>query len=193
MSEFVTHVYSARAYTNEECIFFGSSNKDITYDPKVQHIQVSGMTQDDFDMFVQVFAHRYRSIYFFQNPDVKDLSALACLKNVEYLLFYNMRQADRLWDMTNNLSLKGILISESKRLIYDISAIAAAPALEELLLLSSTNRKHTVRSLEPIKENKTLKRVMLECKMEKCDFEPSLFSELEVFKYRVDKHRNFSY
>lgn len=201
MSEFATHLYSGRAYTSEEIISFSQSptthfaqiDKEMQFHEGVKHIQVSCLTQDEFDAFVRKYADNYESIYFFQNPKVKDLSSLACLRNVKYLLFYNFRVAKQLWDMSNNASLKGVLISESKGLIYDISAIANAPALEELLLFSNMDRKYTVKTLEPIMANKTLKRVMLECKTESGDFEPSEFSHLEVFKYRVDRHRNYHY
>lgn len=201
MSEFFTHLYSGRAYTAKETISFSQSptthfseiDKEMQFHKGVKHIQVSCLTQYEFDTFVKEYADKYESIYFFQNPKVKDLSALADLHNVKYLLFYNFRLAKQLWDMSHNDSLKGILVSESKNMIYDISAIANAPALEELLLFSNMDRKYTVQTLEPIKANKTLKRVMLECKTENGDFEPNNFSHLEVFKYRVDRHRNYRY
>lgn len=201
MSEFETHSYSGRAYTSEEIISFSQRptthfaeiDREMRFHKNVKHIQVSCLTQEEFDLFVKGYADNYESIYFFQNSKVKDLSALSCLQNVRYLLFYNFRAAKHLWDMSHNVSLKGLFISESKNLVYDISPILNAPALEELLLFSSIHRKHTVQTLSPIKESKTLKRVMLDCKTESGNFEPSSFMHLEVFKYRVDKHRNYQY
>lgn len=201
MSEFTTQLYSGRAYTSNETISFSQSplthlsdvHQEMQFHKGIKHIQVSCLTQYEFDVFVKEYADNYESIYFFQNPKVKDLSALACLHNVQYLLFYNFRAAKQLWDMSDNALLRGILISESKNMVYDISAVASAPALEELLLFSNLDRKYTVRTLEPIRVNKTLKRVMLECKTENVDFDPSMFSHLEVFKYRVDKYRNYRY
>lgn len=201
MNEFMTHLYSGRAYTSEEIISFSQSpithfahvDKEMQFHKNPKHVQVSCLTQDEFDVFVTKYADRYDSIYFFQNPKVKDLSALAQLRKVQYLLFYNFRSAKQLWDMSQNISLKGILISESKNLVYDISAIATAPALEEFLLFSNMNRKYTVQSLEPIQESHTLKRVTLDCNTEDGAFAPDAFSHLDVFQYRVDHHRNFSY
>ncbi len=198
MSEFITHLYSGRAYTAEERISFSQSptthyadmEKEMQFHKGVMYVQVSSLTQDEFDAFVMRYADNYESIYFFQNPKVKDLSALSCLRNVKYLLFYNFRSAKQLWDMSQNLSLKGILISASKGMVYHISPIAEAPALEELLLLSNLDRKYTVQSLEPIKSS-TLKKVMLYCNTESGDFEPMQFSHLEVFQYRVDGYKNF--
>lgn len=201
MNEFMTHLYSGRAYTSEEIISFSQSptthfadvHKEIQFHKNPKHVQVSCLTQDEFDVFVTKYADRYDSIYFFQNPKVKDLSALAQLRKVQYLLFYNFRSAKQLWDMSQNVSLKGILISHSKHLAYDISPIAHAPALEEFLLFGNMDRKYTVKSLDPIKESPTLKRVMLDCKTEKGEFHPDAFSHLDVFQYRVDQHKNFRY
>ena len=201
MSEFIAHLYSGRAYTSEEIISFSQSpmthfadiDKEMQFHADAKHVQVSCLTQNEFDIFVGKYADRYESIYFFQNPKVKDLSALAQLRNVQYLLFYNFRSATRLWDMSQNVSLKGILISESKNLVYDLSAITSAPALEEFLLFSNMNRKYTVKTLEPVKASRSLKRVMLDCKTENGDFDPAEFAHLDVFQYRVDQYRNFQY
>ena len=152
MSEFLTHRYSGRCYSAEENISFSGSpqthladvDKEMAYHLNVDHIQVSCLTQAEFDAFVTKYAERYKSIYFFQNPKVKDLSALSLLRNVEYLLFYNLRAANGLWDMSTNTSLKGLLLGEScKNLISDLSPTAHAPALEELLVISPMSRKYT--------------------------------------------------
>ena len=201
MSEFETHLYSGRAYTSEETISFSQSptthfadiSKEMQFHKNVRHVQVSSLTQEEFDTFVKEYADNYESIYFFQNPKVKDLSALAGLRNVKYLLFYNFRSAKHLWDMSGNSSLKGILISESKQLVYDISSITTAPVLEELLLFSNMNRKYTVKSLDPLKACKAMKRVMLVCNTESGKFDPCEFADLALFQYRVDKLRNFTY
>lgn len=199
MSDFLTHLYTGRAYTAEESIsfsqlpltHFSDISKEMQFHRAAKHVQVSCLTQEEFDVFVKDYADNYESIYFFQNSKVKDLTALECLKNVKFLMFYNMSAAKALWDMSNNLSLKGLFIDESKNLIYDISAISDAPALEELLLFSNMHRKYIVKSLEPIKRSKTLKKVMLICNTENSSFDPGEYSNLEVFEYRVDSHRNF--
>ena len=200
MSEFVTHKYSGWPYTPQEIISFSQSplthlpdvHREMQFHQGVRHVQVSSLTQAEFDVFVQEYADQYESIYFFQNPKVKDLSALARLRKVKYLLFYNMRSAGRLWDMSGNESLKGLFLSASKNLVYDLSPIAKAPALEELLVLGNMDRKYPVKSLAPIRESKTLKRVMLDCKTEAGDFNPAEYN-FDVFMYRVDKHRNYQY
>lgn len=201
MNSFITQRYSGRAYTAEESISFSNSpnthfadiKKEMQYHSGVKHIQVSCLTQKEFDTFVGTYADNYESIYFFQNTQIKDLSALSALRNVKYLLFYNLHAARHLWNMKNNISLKGLYINESKNLIYDIAPIAEAPSLEELLIFSNLNRKYTIQTLEPLKGHPTLRRVMLDCKTENGDFNPSEFSHLEYFQYRVDQHKNYRY
>lgn len=195
MSVFFTHRYSGRCYSSEECISFSLSpqtnfadvDKEMSYHLNVDHIQVSCLTQDEFDAFVTKYADRYKSIYFFQNPKVKDLSALSQLRKVEYLLFYNFRSARGLWDMSGNTALKGLLLGEScKGMISDLSPIAYAPALEELLVISPMNRKYTVQSLFPLLKCRTLERVHLDCNTESRDFDPADFFHLECFEYSID-------
>lgn len=199
MSNFNLYRYSRRCYSAEESISFSLSpqtnlpdvDREMVFHLNVDHVQVSCVTQAEFDAFVTKYADRYKSIYFFQNSKVKDLSALSQLRNVEYLLFYNLRSAAGLWDMSGNTALKGILLGEScKKMISDLAPIAHAPALEELTIISPMDRKYTVRSLSPLLQCRTLKRVSLDCNTENRDFDPADFSHLESFGYSVDKKRS---
>lgn len=198
MNQFEIFEFTSKAYTDEECIT-GSENlpnefidisRQVQNHKNIKHIMVSNLTQSEFDDFVENYADDYLSIYFFHNTKVKDLSVLSGLKNVEYLIFYNMR-AKSLWDMSRNYGLKGLDISESKGMVYDLSEVSNAPALVEFVLTSSMHRKYIVKSLNPIVENSSLKRVLVECNTELKDFDPNDFSSFDYFKYRVDKYSNF--
>ncbi len=128
MSEFELHKFSGMKYQSSQMISFSQSplthladvDEEMRFHAGVDYVQVSGLTQAEFDLFVTKYADNYKSIYFFSNTKVKDISALAGLKNTEYLLFYNLR-APSLWNMSGNKSLKGIMFSESKRMIYDLT------------------------------------------------------------------------
>ena len=201
MSQFITHLYSGRAYSSEKIISFSNNplkhfadvDEEMQFHQNVSHVQVSNLTQAEFDKFVQEYGDNFKSIYFFQNTLVRDLSALEKLKNVEYLIIYNLRTAKSLWNMSNNHSLKGIFIFASKKMCYDLSLLSTAPSLEEILLFSTMDRKYTIKSLEPLKNCKNLKRVMLECNTEDHLFVADDFAHLEVLKYQVDKHLNYKH
>lgn len=198
MRELDIHRYTGRAYSAEEIISFSQNprthfpdvDKEMVFHKNVSHVQVSNLTQAEFDKFVLDYGRLYQSIYFFQNTQVKDLSVLTTLKKVEFLLFYNLRNAKSLWNMSGNDNLKGIFISESKRLCYDLSLLPTAPSLEEFVLFSNMDRRYTVKSLEPLKNCKNLKRIMLECNTEDHLFIPEKFSHFETFTYCVDGYRN---
>ncbi len=201
VSDFISHLFSGRQYTAQEIISFSQSplthyadiDTEMQYHQGVEHIQVSCLTQNEFDTFVEKYADNYKSIYFFQNLLIRDLSALSSLKNVEYLLFYNVKNAKSLWDMHGNTSLKGIFLSASKKISENLSALQDAPALEEFLLSGTLDKKYVVQSLEPLKNCANLKRVMIDCNTAQQDFDPEVFSCLDTFLYRVDSKRNFSY
>lgn len=196
-SGFELHKYSGRAYTADEIISFSQSplthfadvDREMAFHTGARHVMVSSLTQSEFDAFVSRYGDRFQSIYFFQNPKVRDLSALAGLHHVEYLLFYNLRAATGLWDMRGNAGLKGLMFSDSKRLIYDLTPLSSAPALEELLLFSRMDHKYPVRSLEPVRRCPNLRRVWLECNTDARNFDPAGFAGYELFYYRVDGKR----
>lgn len=200
MSEFELHRFSGMKYSSPQIISFSQSplthlpdvDEEMRYHLGEESVQVSCLTQQEFDSFVTKYADRYKSIYFFQNTKVKDLSALSCLRNTEYLLFYNLRAAP-LWDMRGNAWLKGIMINQSKRICYDLTDLQYAPCLEEFLLFSSMHGKYTVRSLEPVLNCAALKRLWLVCNTEQRDFDPKMFSQLDIFRYQVDGQRNFTF
>lgn len=73
---FLTHRYSARRYTSNETISFSQSprthlpdvDREMTFHLSADHVQVSNLTQAEFDAFVMKYADRYKSIYFSHNP-----------------------------------------------------------------------------------------------------------------------------
>ncbi len=74
MSEFHTHLYSGRAYTPKETICFSRDtivnladiDREMQLHMGVNHVQVDGLTQEEFDLFANKYADNYKSIYFFQ-------------------------------------------------------------------------------------------------------------------------------
>ena len=200
MSEFELHKYSGMAYESNQIITFSQTpsialpdiDEEMKHHVGVAAVEVCNLTQEEFDYFICKYGDNFESIYFFGNPKVKDLSALSKLKNVKYLLFWGMR-ANSLWDMTENENLLGIMISESKKLIYNLELLQFAPSLEELLLFSSTFNKYPVKTISPLRNCKKLKRLFINFNTEDKSFSPEDFYFLDVFKYQCDRKRNFTY
>ena len=200
MSEFELHKYSGMAYESNQIITFSQTpsialpdiDEEMKYHTGVSAIQVSQLTQKEFDYFVEKYGDNFESIYFFGNPKVKDLSALSQLKKVKYLLFYYVRGTS-LWDMRGNENLKGIMISDSKKMLYDLEQLQYAPNLEELLLFSTIFNKYPVKTITPLKNCKKLKRLFMLFNTEDKSFCPEDFDFLDVFQYQCDKKRNFTH
>lgn len=200
MREFQLHKYSAMAYEKNQILSFserpltGMANVDEAMKSctGVSSIQVSDLTQEEFDYFVQKYGDNFESIYFFQNRKVKDVSALSMLRKVKCLLFYNVGGAG-LWDMRQNENLKGVFISDSKRMLYDLGQLQYAPELEELILLSTTFCKYSVKTIDPLQHCKKLKRLFMDFNTEDNSFRPENFEFLDVFQYQCDKKRNFTF
>ena len=200
MSEFELHKYSGMAYESNQIITFSQTpsvalpdvDEEMKFHTGASSIQVSNLTQKEFDYFIEKYGDNYESIYFFGNTKIKDLSALSNLKKVKYLLFRGMR-ANSLWNMCENENLLGVMISESKKLIYNLEPLQFAPNLEELLLFSSTFNKYPVKTISPLRNCKKLKRLFIEFNTEDKSFSPEDFDFLDEFKYQCDRKRNFTY
>ena len=200
MSEFVLHKYSSMAYESNQIITFSENpnsalpdiDEEMKYHVGVSSVEVCNLTQKEFDYFVVKYGDNFESIYFFGNTKVKDLSELSKLKKVKYLLFYNVR-GNSLWDMSGNENLTGIMISNSKKMIYNLEQLQFAPNLEELLLFSSEFNKYPVKTISPLKNCKKLKRLFIEFNTEDKSFLPEEFDFLDELKYQCDRKRNYTY
>lgn len=200
MSKFELHKYSGMRYEPNQIISFSDNTSfSASYiDEKMKNhigvstVHVNEMKQQEFDYFITNYGDNFESIYFFHNTKVKDLSALSKLKKVKYLLFYNFR-SESLWDMSKNESLRGIMISDSKKMIYNLEQMQYAPNLEELLLFSTMFNKYIVKSITPLKKCKKLKHLFIEFNTEDKSFIPEEFNYLDEFKYQCDGKRNFTY
>ena len=108
MSEFELHQYSAMAYESRQIITFSEDparalpdvDEEMKFHTGLSSVQVSNLTQKEFDYFVEHYGDCFETIYFFHNTKVKDLSALSKLRKVKYLLFYNVQGTVRLFQQS---------------------------------------------------------------------------------------------
>ena len=79
MSEFELHKYSSMAYESKQIITFSENpslaladiDEEMKFHVGVSSVEVSNLTQKEFDYFVVNYGDNYESIYFFQNTIVK--------------------------------------------------------------------------------------------------------------------------
>ncbi len=99
-----------------------------TYENK-ETITISGLTQETFEYFINKYGSELRAVRFFKNKMVEDWSLLGTLPNIEYIYWFHNQRITKLWDMSNNLCLKGLCISDFSRL-KKLDGIEKAPNLE---------------------------------------------------------------
>lgn len=103
---------------------------DILSDyPDVKSVTVFGLFQDTFEYFIQTYGKQLCYINFFKNPKVEDWSLLSTLTDLECIYWFHNQKITKLWDMSNNRSLRAIVLDDFTKL-HDLSGVEKAPALE---------------------------------------------------------------
>lgn len=133
---------------------------DLAKYPKVKELHICGLTQNDFDEFIEKYAKQYEFIYFFKCPKLNNLSRLSELKTLKFVAFYWNNSATTLWDMKENVSLEGIFLNDFSKLT-DLSSIATSLNLEELWLDCDMDRKIKLESIAPLVQLNKLERLYL--------------------------------
>ena len=95
----------------------------------LEYLMISGLKQDTFEYFIQNYARNLRGIVFFKNKLVEDWSLLSTLTSLEYIFYFHNQRITKLWDMSNNTNLKGIIIRDFTRL-HSLDGIQKAKNLE---------------------------------------------------------------
>ena len=79
MSEFELHKYSGMAYESNQIITFSENpsmalpnvDEEMKFHTGVSSIQVSNLTQKEFDYFIEKYGDNYESIYFLATQESK--------------------------------------------------------------------------------------------------------------------------
>ena len=138
---------------------------DIDYEmqfPKNREmIRICGLTQEGLEHFCHKYGHTYRHIDLFKCQLISDLSPLGDLPNLEYVSIYWNIRSDKLWDMSRNMNLKALHISDCKKMTYDPQLLATAPALEDISFCGIAFGSYPMKSLEVFSNIPTLKNLYL--------------------------------
>lgn len=124
-------------------------------------IEICGITQEGFEHFCKEYGRTYRYISLFKCQHLSDLSPLGELPNLECVSIYWNIRSDKLWDMSRNVSLKAINISDCKKMTYDPQLLETAPALEDVAFVGQAFGTYPMKSLKVFANIRNLRNVSL--------------------------------
>lgn len=117
--------------------------------PEMRSVRIMGLSQDTFEYFIKTYGRQLRSVSFFKNKRVEDWSLLGTLPDLEYVFWFWNQKIDKLWDMSGNLSLKGLCIKDFTRM-PGIEGISRAPALKFFSIGNAVWDKYEADSFLPL-------------------------------------------
>ena len=117
--------------------------------PEAKSLIISGLKQDTFEYLIENYGHQFDAISFWKNKLVNDLSCLSKLNNIKYIHYFFNQKVEGLWDMTNNICLKGLALYDFSRL-HTFDKIEFAPDLEYFAAGNRVWSKMEIASLKPL-------------------------------------------
>lgn len=139
--------------------------EDVDYEMSFQKnkriLQICGMNQKSFEYFVEKYGESYEALYFFKCQLISDFSPLSKLKNLKAVIIWWNIRSDKLWDMSQNISLKQISINDCKKITGNLGDLATSKTLEEVSIYGSIFNNFVIESLDPFKNIASLKELTL--------------------------------
>ncbi|GHT22400.1 hypothetical protein FACS189430_04120 [Bacteroidia bacterium] len=166
-------------------------------------IIISGLKQKEFELFCDNYADKFKIVQILHCNLIKDFSPFEKLQNVQFLLIDWNNKADKLWNMTKNISLKGLYLDDMIK-ITSLGGIETAPSLIGFSIEEDVNSKLYLDTLEPLALCHSLKNIQIRISgikngsalpitkmksLEEAGFSCSLF-ETEQFAMLVSKLKN---
>ena len=109
-------------------------------------IEICGITQEGFEHFCRKYGRTYRCIRLFKCQHISDFSPLGDLPDLEYVdVYWNIR-SEKLWDMSRNMSLKALHISDCKKITYDPQLLRTAPVLEDIIFCGQADGTYPMKA-----------------------------------------------
>lgn len=138
---------------------------DVDYEmsfPKDKRIlEICGMNQESFEYFVEKYGESYEALYFFKCQLISDFSPLSKLKNLKaVIIWWNIRSM-RLWDMSENSSLKQISINDCKKITGNLGDLATSKTLEDVSVYGSIFNNFVIENLDHFKNIPSLRELTL--------------------------------
>ena len=121
-------------------LLFNASHKEIC---------ISGLNQKYFEYFCSNFAKKFEIIQFCHCNLIKDFSPLELLDKVHFITIDWNNKATKLWNMSKNISLKGLYFNDLMK-IDTLDGIEFAPSLTELFIDQGPDVKLFLKTLTPL-------------------------------------------
>jgi hypothetical protein len=123
-------------------------------------IIISGLKQKEFECFCDNYADKFQIIQLTHCNLINDFSPLEKLRNLQFLVVFYNNKATKLWNMTNNISLKGLCLDEVMK-IKTLDGIEFAPALEELTIQEYIESRLFLDTLETLSKCDFIKNLKI--------------------------------
>jgi len=124
--------------------------------PKIREIKISGLQQDTFEYFISKYANQFKRIYFWKCPKIESFESLKYLIDIESLSFYWNQKTTNLWDMSKNIKLKSVDITDFIHLTH-LNDLQNENTIEHFSVGIGFNGKAYLDSVKPFESCKKLK------------------------------------
>lgn len=121
--------------------------------PDEENVMISGLNQQTFEYFVDMYGKQFKKIYFFKNKRIENLQPLSRLPNLEYLSFFFNQRVTEIWDMKNNISLATLILEDFSKL-KNLRNIDTAPNLKNFYRGDAIWTKAETDSLAPLENSR---------------------------------------
>ena len=127
-------------------------------DVNVKEIIISGLNQKYFEYFCKNYANKFEIIQICHCPLIKDFSSFELLDKVHFIIINWNYRATKLWNMTNNIMLKGLCLENLKK-VSVLDGIELAPSLTELMITEGPDVRLFLETLNPLEKCKNLENL----------------------------------
>ena len=154
------HLFSARwehPYMGPEDVDF-----EMQYTRRNDRLKLTKLTQEGLEHFVRNYGNTYRILYLYNCTQIRDLSPLGELPNLEAVRIEWCKGISRLWDMSGNHSLKTLSVCDSKKLAWKPELLQTSDTLEEIRIWGPmSGGTYTMESMECFRGMGSLRRIDL--------------------------------
>lgn len=146
----------------------------------IDKIMISGLRQDTFEYFIETYGKRIKYLYLFKNKMVEDLSVLSTLRDIFFIHIFHNQRVTKLWDMTGNMALEGLVLDDFTRL-HSLDGVQDAPVLQHLHFGDKVWSTSTLVDLKPLENTNLVSFTFQGKSVEKNDV--SVYTKLPALKF----------